>query len=376
MLTIGLDYRPALILRSGIGRYVANLVRYLPEVDEELQLSLFSVFWEQHHERVASAKLPSSERVELASAKFPGRILDFLGRFTPLSVETFSSKLQLFHFTDYVHPPVKTEPVVCTMFDTAYLRPEGFHSSENAKQLDSVARALMDRARVVFAVSETTKRDLIEHYKIEEERLIVTPMGVDEIFFEPEERPRQEPAVILAVGTIEPRKNIARLIRSFRVLRERKVEARLLIAGRKGWLCDDVFEELEKSEFAEDIHYLGEVSDNALAALMRQATVLAYPSLWEGFGMPVLEGMACGTAVLTSNRGSLKEVAGDAAHLIDPESDEEMIEGLQRLLEDDSYRADLVQRGRKRRDLFTWELCAQRTAEGYRRALGLSEDKV
>lgn len=371
MLRIGVDYRPALLLRSGIGRYVTNLVRHLPLVDQDLELSLFSVFWHEHQERVGSARLPESERVHLAAAKFPGRVLDFLGRFTPLSAETFTKELDLFHFTDYVYPPVKTKTCVCTIFDTSYLRSEPFHTPKNAKQLAAVALSLIDRAKTVITISETSKKDIIEHYKIAADRVVVTPLGVDEIFFGAHDRCEQKTPFILMVGTIEPRKNVARTLRAFERLLAKGIEAKMIIAGRKGWMFDDVFDLLEKSDRLKgNVTYLGEVSDAQLVALFYAGTILAYPSLWEGFGLPVLEGMATGIPVLTSKRGALEEVAGDGAHLVDPESEDEIAAGLEKLILDRAYREQIASRGKARAALFSWDECARKTAAAYRAALG------
>lgn len=368
MLRIGLDYRPALLLRSGIGRYTSNLVRHLPETDPDLSVSLFSVFWEQHADRIAAARLPKSDRVHMASARFPGRVLDLLGKFTPLSVETWAHELDVFHFTDYVLPPVKTKATVCTIFDTSYLRTEPFHTEKNARQLATVAKSLVDRSRIVLTVSETTKKDILEHYKVPEERIVVTPLGVDEIFFSEHEKIEQPVPYILVVGTLEPRKNVPTTLRAFERLLEKGIQAKLLLAGRKGWMYDDIFTLMERPKLKENVHYLGEVTDAQLVALLHQSTILAYPSLWEGFGLPVLEGMATGIPVLTSRRGALEEVAGDGAHLVDPESDEDVAAGLEKLITDAAYRKEISERGRRRAALFSWRNCAQRTVEAYRRA--------
>ncbi|MCA9322386.1 MAG: glycosyltransferase family 4 protein [Planctomycetes bacterium] len=370
-LRIGIDYRPALISRSGIGRYVANLVRCLPEVDDEVRLALFSVFWEKHEERIAHAKLPESERVRLVASRFPGRILDFLGKFTPLSVETWADELDVFHYTDYVHLPVKTQPIVFTLHDLSFLRSNDYHPPGDNKQLAAVTHSLVQRAAVVLAVSETTRQDAIELLHLPEERVMVTPLGVDEVFLEvPQVAPQSVPTIV-SVGTLEPRKNHPRLLRAFKSLIEKGLEARLVLAGRKGWMCDETLALLKDETLANHVVWLGEVSDFALQALVRGATVLAYPSLWEGFGLPVLEGMAAGVCVLTSDRGSMKEIAGDAAEFVDPESEESIAQGLDRLLSDEAHRQALIKRGRARAAIYTWRACAAATAAAYRRAVEL-----
>ena len=293
-------------MKSGFGRYVSNLTRHLVEVDNEIELSLFSVFWEDHKNRLAAARLPDDERVQLAAARFPGRVLKFLGRFTPLSVETWSDDLDLFHFTDHVETPVKTEPVVCTVFDTSFLKEDSFHPAKTREKLRGVTGSLVERATVVLTISESNRTEIIEHYSVPEDRLLVTPLGVDPVFFEPFERSPQDVPHILMLGTLEPRKNIPRSLRALEVILEKGLEARMVIVGPKGWLHDEIFELMERPLLKEAVTYLGEVKDHALLAILRNSAMLAYPALWEGFGLPVVEAMAAGIPVLTSDRGAMR----------------------------------------------------------------------
>lgn len=372
-MRVGIDYRPALLQKSGFARYVANLTRHLVEVDDGIELSLFSVFWEDHKNRLAAARLPDDERVQLAAARFPGRVLKFLGRFTPLSVETWSDELDLFHFTDCIETPVKTEPVVCTIFNTSFLKDESFHTQKTRERLEAVAGSLVERATVVLTISEANRADIISHYDVSEDRLLVTPLSADPVFFEPFETSPQEVPHILMLGTLEPRKNIPRALRALEVILERGVEARMLIVGPKGWMHDEIFELLERPKLKDAVTYLGELNDHALLALLRNSAMLAYPALWEGFGLPVVEAMAAGIPVLTSDRGALKEVAGDGAHLVDPTSVEAIADGFERILTDADYRDSLSLLGKERAKSFSWDECARRTIEGYELAMKIQK---
>ncbi len=356
-------------MKSGFGRYVSNLTRHLVEIDNEIELSLFSVFWEDHKNRLAAARLPDDERVQLAAARFPGRVLKFLGRFTPLSVETWSDDLDLFHFTDHVETPVKTEPVVCTVFDTSFLKEDSFHPAKTREKLRGVTGSLVERATVVLTISESNRTEIIEHYSVPEDRLLVTPLGVDPVFFEPFERSPQDVPHILMLGTLEPRKNIPRSLRALEVILEKGLEARMVIVGPKGWLHDEIFELMERPLLKEAVTYLGEVKDHALLAILRNSAMLAYPALWEGFGLPVVEAMAAGIPVLTSDRGALREIANDAAHLVDPTSVEAIADGFEKILTDVSYWNELSTLGQARARAFTWNECASRTLDGYKLAM-------
>jgi len=197
----------------------------------------------------------------------------------------------------------------------------------------------------------------------------VTPLGVDEsLFVLPPVRPARR--YLLAVGTLEPRKNHARLIRAFGRARP---ECDLLVAGARGWLCGET--ERAAAETPR-VRLLGRVSDAELRTLLAGADALCYPSLLEGFGLPVLEAMAAGRAVLTSRIEPLAGLAGDAALLVDPEDEEEMAEALRRLAGDAALRAELGTRGRERARRYTWARCAEATLLAYGAALGRREARA
>lgn len=242
-------------------------------------------------------------------------------------------------------------PLVVTVHDLAVLRhPETFNlwtRQYSRLCVSRVARA----ARFVIAVSEATKRDVVELLGVREEQIRVVPNGVGEEFSA--EGPRQEGDYVLAVGTIEPRKNLERLTEA-----TRRLGVELRVVGAGGW---------GRVELGAGVRRLGRVPDEELARVYRGARCLAYPSLYEGFGIPILEAMASGTPVVTSRGGATEEVAGGAAVLVDPLDVASIAAGIE---EAEARREELVPAGLARAREFSWPETARRTVDVYREAAG------
>jgi glycosyltransferase involved in cell wall biosynthesis len=238
---------------------------------------------------------------------------------------------------------------------------EGARSQARAARIErATIRPALRRAAALLCISEATRSDLVARFPRAAGRAHVVPLGADPRFASAqrdpavEERHGLDRPYVLAVGTLEPRKNLERLIAAWRGLDGTHA---LALVGPRGWEEERIVEAAR----AGDVRLLGRVSDEDLAALYAGCACFAYPSLYEGFGLPVLEAMAAGAPVLTSNVSSLPEVAGDAALLVDPLDTEALRAGLERLLSDEALRADLAARGRERAALFTWDRTAAAT---------------
>jgi glycosyltransferase involved in cell wall biosynthesis len=256
----------------------------------------------------------------------------------PVALGRRAARLDVLHCTTFRGPPRAKPPTVLTVHDLAILRwPDafpGWHRLYGKVGLLRVLRA----ADAIVAVSETTKDEVVALAGVPHERIRVIPNGVDAVFAP--DGPRADGGYVLAVATLEPRKNLARAVEA---ARSANVEIR--VVGARGWGGVDVPE------------WVGEVPDAELAALYRGARCVLYPSLYEGFGLPVLEAMACGTPVVTSRGTAMEEVAGGAAVLVDPLDTDEIAAGIR---EADERRAELVPLGHARAAEFTWA----RTADG------------
>ena len=225
---------------------------------------------------------------------------------------------------------------------------------------------LVNTANKIVAVSEFTKTSLIEKLQVDPNKIVVAPLGVDHDNYRPNlnvDRLRDvrnryglPGDFVLYLGTVEPRKNISRLIEAFEQIKE---PISLVIVGRLGWKYADVLEQIERSPKRRFIKLLGYVTESDKPYIMKLAKVFAWPSLYEGFGLPVLEAMAVGTPVLTSNVSSLPEVAGDSALLVDPYSVGDIAKGLSLLLTDSNLREHYSNKGQLRSREFTWEKCAE-----------------
>jgi glycosyltransferase involved in cell wall biosynthesis len=257
----------------------------------------------------------------------------------------------LLHCPTYRGPVRSALPLVVTVHDLAVLRhPRAFNRWSRFYGPRVVPRVLA-AARRVIAVSEFTKRELIELLRVPEDKIRVVPNGVDGTFTP--EGPAEEGEYVLAVGTLEPRKNLPRLVEA---MRRSGVELR--VVGARGWGGVEVG--------GNGVRWLGEVSDSELARLYRGARCVAYPSLYEGFGIPVLEAMACGAPVVTSRGTAMEEIADGAAVLVDPNDPAELAAGIDRAT---AERDLLVARGLERARAFRWDAVAESTVAVYREAV-------
>ncbi|MGH2559007.1 MAG: glycosyltransferase family 4 protein [Thermomicrobiales bacterium] len=263
--------------------------------------------------------------------------------------------------------PVLHPRSVVTIHDLGYLHEPEAHPTAQRRTLDWTTRWSCRSARRVIAISDATRRDLLTHYDVPPDRIIVIPHGVKPTRASEEDVARVRadhdlpPHFILAVGTIQPRKNLGRLARALSELARAGLEQHLVVAGKRGWLANEVEAEIAHSGASHRIALLGYVADDDLAGLYAAADALCFPSLYEGFGLPALEAMAAGCPVVVSNRGSLPEVAGDAAEIVDPLDVGSIAAGLIRVLTDNARRSVLIERGWQRASTFTWARTARET---------------
>jgi glycosyltransferase involved in cell wall biosynthesis len=286
--------------------------------------------------------------------------------------------LDLLHCATPLPPPpqlLRGLPLVLTLFDALpWCHPEWLTRANAFQQRLVVAQAAR-RAACVVTASSYSRASLVRRLRLDPERVAIAPLGVGERF-----KPGPVPddlfarlgvpgAYILTVGTLQPRKNLTAALAAFERLVAQGTEHTLVIAGGRGWRDNALIERIESSPARERVHLVGRVGNDELVGLYRGAACFVFPSRFEGFGLPPLEAMACGTPVITSNRTSLPEVVGDAGILVDPDDHEGWAQALARVLSDDAVRADLAARGRERAARFSWARCADETLVAYRRAL-------
>ena len=375
--TIGIDYTPAYEQGGGIGRLVRELMAALAALDQTTDYRLFVA-------GAVGSRLPSAPAPNFTWK--PTRLTPmWLARLwhrarLPIPVEVFTGQMSLYHATDFVLPPTRSSTrTLLTVHDLSFVRVPETANPGLRRYLDAVVPRSVQRADHVLADSTATKNDLIEIYNTPPEKITVLLSGLTPQF-KPVRDPAQLRAVreryhlgetpyILSVGTVQPRKNYARLIEALAHLRAEKHDVHLVIVGGKGWLEDPIYAALQQHNVEKYVHFTGFAAESDLPAIYSGALCCALPSLYEGFGLPVLEAMGCGIPVVTSAISSLPEVAGDAAILVNPYSVEAIVDALRRIIEDSTLRSHLVDLGTARAQTFTWERSAQQLMALYNQML-------
>ncbi len=364
-MRIGIDAHHVNGKPQGSRTYLLGLIRALSRISTD-DLLVYS-FAPDETRKVLSGPALDHRRVFPQSARLR---LPFV-----VPALQIMDRLDVFH-SQYVAPPISFVPEVVTIHDVLFETHPGLFEGAFSRRSVHLIRRSARRARVVLTVSEFSRRALVDLYQLPEDRVVVTPNAVDHERFRPmttdltavRKRHGLDAPFLLSVGRLEPRKNLTRLVRTFGRVRGRlDPSLRLVLAGANDFRFRDVLEEVERQP-EDTVRLLGAVSDEDLPALYNLAEALIYPSLVEGFGMPVLEALACGTPVLSSPRGALPEVGGNAVLWVDPEDEEELAAGIESIVSDRGLRETLRQRGLEQARRFDWDETAKRTLETYHSA--------
>lgn len=348
--------------RSGIGMYTERLLRAYAERFPTDELLLAS-------NQPTEADVPGQ-------SMGPQMPLRALWMQTALAAQARSSGADVLFCPNYLGPLLPGPPLVATFHDMAvYLTPETFSYRKRELQRRLLPHVAA-RAAAILTPSEASRRDVVRLLDVDPRRVVTTSLAADPMFFGP-----KDPAAIaamrarfdlperflLAVGTLEPRKNLVRLVRAFETIWPQHRDVALVLVGGKGWRDAAIREALGSSPARQAILTTGYVEASDLRLLYQGALALCYPSLYEGFGLPVVEAMACGTATLVSRGSSLDEVAGDAALAVPAQDEAAIAEAMARLLEDDALRRDLAERGAARAATFSWQRTAGETRAVFER---------
>ncbi len=361
-MRIAIDSTPLLLRSAGVKTYVYNWFRSLKKAatgDVVLAWPFLLPGDDYSHEESVVSRLGTLARLAwLHAANYsPIPLLDWIG-----------PRVDVFHASQQLRNPPRSARLTATLYDmTCWLVPET-HSRRNVWASKLFAERVMRRADGLISISESTRRDAVRILGLDSEKITVIYPGVAEAFF------RAAPAggrcglsrpYILFVGTVEPRKNIDTLLDAYAQLPSPlRAEFDLVLAGPAGWGNLGTLERLRSGQAG--VRYLGYVPEEDLPGLTAGATVFVYPSLYEGFGLPLAQAMAAGVPAVTSNVSSMPEVAGDAALLVDPRSPTEIAAAVERLLVSPDLRATLARNGRSRAQRYTWENCARESLEFFR----------
>ena len=368
-MTIYVDVSAAVHRRAGLGRYAESLAHALVAVHPDR----YALFYNRER---GVEPLPGLEHLPARTVALgykPWRMLVWLGQLAHVGLDNLLPGAELFHATEHLLLPLRSVPTVLTVHDLIFRHLPAHHKLLNRWYLNLTMPLYCRRATHVIAISECTRRDLVAAYGLPPEKVTVVHEAAAPHF-----RPQPPEAVVavrtryglparylLFAGTIEPRKNLARLLEAFEVIQAEGLSDGLVIVGRKGWLYGDFFARLEQSPVRDAVFFPGYVPDDDLPAIYTGAQALVFPSLYEGVGLPVLEAMACGVPVVASNASSIPEVGGEAALYFDPTNVEAMIETIRRLLLDADLQDELRMRGPTQAARFSWTQAAVETEAVY-----------
>jgi glycosyltransferase involved in cell wall biosynthesis len=372
--TIGLDARK--IQDFGIGTYVRNLVRSLAAADRENRYVLLV----RPADREFLPELPENFKIAVESSPVYS-----LRELLALSWQLYRLDLDLYHSTHYVLPAFIRGRVVVTIHDIIHLLyPEFLPSGLAFLYAQRMIKHGLSRGNRIIAVSQNTKADLMEYFEIDGKKIQVIYNGVEDRFRVrlPEaevERVLAEHGIrrpyLLFVGNPKPHKNLDNVVQAYaRARRMAQFDAPLVCVGGKAGGDEKVRQRALYLGLADRVQQVGHVPDDALPAIYQGAELFLYPTLYEGFGLPVIEAMASGIAVITSNTSALKEIAEGYAHLVDPLDVDGMAKAIARCMADPEHRSALAKLGTRRAEDFRWERTARRTLEVYRAAMGEAPD--
>jgi glycosyltransferase involved in cell wall biosynthesis len=363
--TIGIDARK--IQDFGIGTYVRNLVRSLAAIDSENRYVLLAKPADQESLR----DLPANFQVATESSPVYS-----VREIVALSWHLYRRKLDLYHSTHYVLPAWLQSKVVVTIHDIIHLLyPEFLPSNLAFLYAQRMIRRSLTRGDRIIAVSQNTRSDLMHHFDVDGRKIQVVHNGVEDIFRKPlpaEDLDRwlrdlgiSQP-YILFVGNPKPHKNLDNLVKAYaRARRLAQFDAPLICVGHRDGSEFKIRQRAEYLGVGDRVRLLGHVAQEALPAIYQGATLFLYPTLYEGFGLPVIEAMASGVAVITSNTSALKEIAEGYAHLVDPLDIDGMAKAIARCMGDPEHRASLAKLGLRRSEDFRWDRAAKKTLEIY-----------
>ncbi len=374
-MRVVVDIQAAIAQRAGVGRYTKALVEHLAPLAGEDELRLFYFDFTR---RGTPFPVPgASERV---SRLCPGRVIQAVWKkASGLPFNWFAGRADVYHFPNFIRPPLSRGRSAVTIHDLAFIRHPDTVETRNLAYLSSQIVQTVNRADRIIAVSDFTARELVELLHVPPERIVTIYEGLTENVTRPDtaavaamrDQLGLDRPYLLMVGTIEPRKNIPFLVNVFEALGD--FDGDLVLAGMRGWKCEPILRWIQNSSRAAQIKRLDYVPETLLPALYSAAELFVFPSLYEGFGFPPLEAMACGTPVVSATTGSLPEVLGEGSVFVDGFDEQAWADAVHRVLTDSTLRASLRERGMTRARQFTWNACAEKTWEVYRELGGRRE---
>lgn len=371
-MNISIDIEPLLSgNRTGIGFYQTDILQELFLIDKKSEYTLNFFALRNSSEKINRAKELFGERKLSICNYFSSGLAKKIWLILPLPYRLFfREKADVSCFFNFTVPPFARGKKLVVIYDTVIKDFPETMSRKTKFVLGATLSRSIKRADKIVTISEFSKNCIMRHYGVSEEKISVIPCGFKEDMFntawsdEIVQRTVSEYGInkdyLLYLGTLEPRKNIERIVEAYAMLRkEHREYPKLVLAGGKGWLYNTIFERVKTLDIEGDVIFTGYVKDEDVPLLMKGAMAFCFPSLYEGFGMPPLEAMACGTPVITSNCSSIPEVVGDAAIMVDPYNVNELYQAMRKIVGDSELREKLSRKGLERCRLFSWKTSAK-----------------
>ncbi len=374
-MNIGYDATAIPPRLTGAGVYIKELIRALTQMD---RTNRYFVFAQPAHLQDMDISYSHVQKIPLEFSSIPKRLL-----WEQTGLPALASSLHL----DLLHSPHYTMPLRCpckrivTFHDMTFITMPEVHGRFKRIFFRNMMKHSGSHADRLLADSESTRQDMHRILGIDLQRIDTAPLAADDAY-----RPLAAAETeahcavhsltpgrfLLFVGVLEPRKNVPALVRAYASVHKKHPDIPLVIAGKKGWMYDEIFAAVQQLGLTESVRFLGYIPREEQIGLYNGARLFVYPSQYEGFGLPVLEALQCGAPVLTSNLSSMPEVAGDAALLVSPQDEAGLANAMLQVLEDDHLAAQMKERGLERARQFSWQRCAELTLQAYETAAGVS----
>ncbi|WP_461207114.1 glycosyltransferase family 4 protein [Clostridium sp. DL1XJH146] len=372
-MKIGLDLGPLHSNKTGIGFYVYNIVSGLGKSDFEIRAQVISFL------KLGNIKNELSDLdidIKIDRAILPYRVYKRISKIIPYN-NLFKEKVDIHHFFSFTVPYKIKGKVIVTVYDMVYKKFPETMEKENLEYLEKNVERSVKRANIVITISENAKREIIEYTNIDSNKIKVVYPGVDiapyvtgtdySKYSQIKNKYNLPDKYLLYLGTLEPRKNISLLIEAFSMYKKSNTDdIKLVIAGKKGWMYDDIFNKVKELNINKEVVFTNYVDESDKPEIYKNSKAFIFPSLYEGFGIPVLEAMASGVPVITSSSSSLPEVAGNAAVLIDPKNVNSIYKAIKNVLNDSKLRREMIIKGKEQCTKFTWQKSVEKLCEIYK----------
>lgn len=373
-MKIGLELQSTAKNKTGIGWYTQKLVEHIC-VDKQFEYEgyIFNFINRNKIEHINKQENITYK----TNVLLPYSIYRRIWNYVPISYNNmFMSKADVYHFFNYIVPPRLNGRVIVTVYDMVYKKHPDTMEEATRLRLEKELKSSVHRADIVITISENSKNEIIEYLGIDDKKIRIVPPGIhlddyekrltSDIKTQVKVKYNLPDKFILYLGTLEPRKNIETILKAYNQFKKENTRVKLVMAGSKGWKYESIFQVAQELGLEKDVIFTGYVDEVDKWAIYKMAELFVFPSLYEGFGMPVLEAMASGIPVITSNSSSLPEVVGENGCMVDPYDYLQISEYMNKIISDRAFKSELITEGLKRAKEFTWEKSAKKMLSIYK----------